>query len=120
MPPAMKKIAGMIATIRPSMKSAAKRDQKPARGPDAALPAYGGGPAPGGGGYVVNSVSLARPVLDGIRRRRHDDRADELVVPALLLLVPQHPEVAKEARNRRDDPSEIAADRATGPDRSAD
>ena len=56
---------------------------------------------------------------DGVRGLRHDDRACELVVPGLLLLVPQHPEVAEEQRDCRDDPADPADEAAAVPDRAA-
>src|ERR671930_2094293 len=65
---------------------------------------------------------LARPILDGIGGLRDDDVVRELVVPGLLLLVPEHPEVAEEAGDRRDvaaDPADerpSVADRAAGPE----
>src|SRR3954468_20322023 len=65
------------------------------------------------------SADLPRPVVDRVRRRGYDDRADELVVPALALLVPQHPEVAEQARDRRDPAAEVADHRAAEPDRAA-
>ena len=43
----------------------------------------------------VPTLVLARPALHGIGRRRHHDGRRDLVVPGLLLLVPQHPEVAE-------------------------
>src|SRR5215210_1731227 len=39
---------------------------------------------------------------------RHHDRAGRLVLPRLLLLVPQHPEVAQEERDARHDADEVA------------
>src|SRR5256714_7718820 len=65
------------------------------------------------GGY------LARPVLHGIGRRRHDDRRRDLVVPRLLLLVPEHPEVAEEAHDPGQDAPDPADERAAVADRPA-
>src|SRR5215218_9551475 len=45
-----------------------------------------------------------------------DHVGDDLVVPALVLVVPEHPEVAKEAEELRQDASEVPADRPTGAD----
>src|SRR2546421_233759 len=65
------------------------------------------------GGY------LAWPVLHGIGRRRHDDRRRDLVVPGLLLLVPEHPEVAEEAHDPGQDAPDPADERAAVADRPA-
>ena len=40
-------------------------------------------------------------------------------MPGLLLLVPEHPEVAEEERDRRDDPADVAEERAAVADRAA-
>src|SRR5690348_4900777 len=48
------------------------------------------------GGY------LARPALHGVGRLGHDDVVRELVVPGLLLLVPEHPEVPERTGDPRD------------------
>src|SRR6266480_2088132 len=48
------------------------------------------------------------PAGHRVARDRDDDVVRELVVPALALLVPEHPEVAEEAWNRGDDASEVA------------
>src|SRR5438552_9891458 len=65
------------------------------------------------GGY------LARPVLHGIGRGRHDNRRRDLVVPGLLLLVPEHPEVAEEAHDPGEDAPDPADERAAVADRPA-
>src|SRR5919204_5079935 len=62
---------------------------------------------------------LARPALHRIGRLRHDDVVRELVVPGLLLLVPEHPEVAEEARDRRHVAADPADERAPVADRAA-
>src|SRR5882672_2308497 len=67
----------------------------------------------------VSRSFSARPVLHRIRAHRHDDAARDLVVPCLLLAVPEHPEVAEQARDRREDPREIAEDPAARADRPA-
>src|SRR5947199_5591057 len=50
----------------------------------------------------------ARPAGDRVARHRDDDVVCELVVPALALLVPEHPEVAEEARDRGDEATDVA------------
>src|SRR5205085_10308820 len=60
---------------------------------------------------------LDRPASDRIRIDRHHDRARKLVVPGLLLTVPEHPEVAEKQGNRREYPGEVADDPAAEPDR---
>src|SRR5919204_1085921 len=63
-----------------------------------------------------------RPARHRVARLRDDDVVRELVVPALPLLVPEHPEVAEEARNRGHDAAEVAdhgpaeADGPSGPE----
>src|SRR5829696_7062928 len=56
---------------------------------------------------------------DRVRVDRDDDVTGGLVVPALLLLVPQHPEVAQEERDGGDDADEVAHERAAVADRAA-
>src|SRR5919198_2969455 len=62
---------------------------------------------------------LARPILDGIGGLRDDDVVRELVVPGLLLLVPEHPEVAEEAGDGRDVATDPADERGPVADRAA-
>src|ERR671932_496515 len=63
--------------------------------------------------------SLARPALHRVRRLGNDDVVRELVVPGLLLLVPEHPEVAEQAGDRRDVAADPADERAPVADRAA-
>src|SRR3954453_16561327 len=55
-----------------------------------------------------------------VRVDRHHDAPGELVVPALLLLVPDHPEVAQEEGDRRQDHGDLADERPAVADRAAD
>src|SRR5581483_9897932 len=64
--------------------------------------------------------SSAGPLVHRIRAHGHDDAACDLVVPRLLLVVPEHPEVAEEQRYRREDPREVAKDSTARADRPAD
>src|SRR5438128_709080 len=62
---------------------------------------------------------LAGPALHGIGGLGHDDVVGELVVPGLLLAIPEHPEVAEETRDRGDVPADPADERAPVADRAA-
>src|SRR5262249_14677013 len=79
--------------------------------------------APGGRAYrrdsrgstcsaCVDPKRSARPPIHGVCGRRYDERACRLVVPRLLLVIPEHPEVAEVARDLGDDADEIANERA--------
>src|SRR4051812_25514627 len=63
------------------------------------------------------------PVVDRLPHRvgvdRHDDRARDLVVPRLLLRIPEHPEVAEEDDDRREEPADVAQDPAAVADWAA-
>src|SRR5437773_5377966 len=60
-----------------------------------------------------------RPAGHRVARHRDDDVVRELVVPALTLLVPEHPEVAEVAHQPGDDVSEPADRGAAEADRPA-
>src|ERR671932_45776 len=57
--------------------------------------------------WSVPAGRLTRPALHRIGRRGDDHRGRDLVVPRLLLLVPQHPEVAEITEEPGQDPSEL-------------
>src|SRR4028119_2242762 len=67
----------------------------------------------------VPSVVAVTPSADRVAADRHHDGARHLVVPRLLLLVPQHPEVAQQQHDGGDEAADVADERAGGADRSA-
>src|SRR3954469_5797874 len=73
---------------------------------------------------------MVRQLIDGptpragtgrsaVRVSRDDDVVGDLVVPALLLLVPEHPEVAEVEDGAADDPHQEPDERAAVADRPA-
>src|SRR5215217_4390638 len=54
-----------------------------------------------------------------VRVGRNDHGAGDLVLPALLLLVPQHPEVAEAQRDGREVLADLAQESASVADRAA-
>src|SRR4051794_16332418 len=110
--------------IWPSSRSARITRRRFRRRSDSSDPARLGGMRPA-------IVSGPRPVCQRfgrtgrhhrpltVRVDGHHDVAGELVLPALILLVPEHPEVAEEERNGRQDPADLADEPPPIADRAA-
>src|SRR3954471_2437835 len=62
-------------------------------------------------GSPSRSASTPAALADSSSLRPDHDRAHELVVPALLAVVPEHPQIAQAEREARQEAREVATDR---------